>query len=119
MVFNLTPHSITICDAAGNKIVELPNCGWELRLKTSIEPAGSIEGYPLTKTIFGTPEIGKSKFYSGQEDPWTEQYKHYFIVSQLVKTSYIGSSVYDFLLVPAEVVRDAAGNIQGCKSLGI
>jgi hypothetical protein len=41
------------------------------------------------------------------------------VVSQLVKNKYAGTVTDELLLVPAEVVRDAQGNILGCKSLGI
>ena len=120
MIFNLTPHPIHICDGEGNVVKTIPNCGWELRLTTTTEVVGEYEGVTITKTVFGTPTSVQGKSFNGQENPWeTVSRTNKYIVSQLVKNAYVGHVLYDCLVVPAEVVRDAQGSILGCKSLGI
>lgn len=100
---NFTPHPITICNNAGEVIRVIQPEGL-VRLKAVTVPAGEIDGVPVTKTEFGTPE-GMPEFQEGV----------FIVVSQLVKTALPARSD---LLVPAEVVRDEKGNIVGCKSLG-
>lgn len=100
---NFTPHPITICNNAGEVIRVIQPEGL-VRLKAVTVPAGEIDGVPVTKTEFGTPE-GMPEFQEGV----------FIVVSQLVKTALPSRSD---LLVPAEVVRDEKGNIVGCKSLG-
>lgn len=100
---NFTPHPITICNNAGEVIRVIQPEGL-VRLKAVTVPAGEIDGVPVTKTEFGTPE-GMPEFKEGV----------FIVVSQLVKTALPSRSD---LLVPAEVVRDEKGNIVGCKSLG-
>lgn len=105
-LINMTPHAITIVKKDGEKIMEIPASGKTIRLKTSTESAGfAIEDIPVTKTTFGEPE-GLPDFEDGT----------FFIVSQLIKNAF---PTRNDLLVPAEVVRNAEGNIVGCTSLGI
>ena len=105
-LINMTPHSVTILDGNGNLIQTIPASGGQIRLKTSTVPTGiEVQGIPVTKTVFGEPE-GLPEKVEGT----------YIIVSQLVKNAL---PQREDLLVPAEVVRDANGNILGCKSLGI
>jgi len=101
---NYTPHPINIVDAENNSVLSLPSEGI-VRLKASTEPAGTIAGIPVTRTVFGQPE-GLPEYSDGT----------FYIVSQIVKSAL---PQRNDLLVPAEVVRDAAGNIIGCKSLGV
>ena len=70
----------------------------------STEPAGEVMGISVTRTVFGEPV--------GLPEP---EVGTCYIVSQLVKNAL---PERDDLVVPAEVVRDADGNIIGCKSLG-
>lgn len=105
-LINMTPHAIGIVDGQNNLIMTIPASGSQIRLKTSTVSAGiEVQGVPVTKTVFGEPE-GLPEYVEGT----------YIIVSQLVKTAL---PLRTDLLVPAEVVRDASGNILGCKSLGI
>ena len=68
--------------------------------------AGTLEdGTHLTRTVFGEPE-GLPAYEEGT----------FYIVSQIVKSAL---PYRTDLLVPAEMVRDAAGNVVGCKSLGL
>ncbi|MFA6514525.1 MAG: hypothetical protein WCT50_04550 [Patescibacteria group bacterium] len=105
-IINLTPHAITIVGVDGVTVVKTIPTEGSVRLKTATEPTGeSVDGVPLTKTVFGEPE-GLPE----QSDDTI------IIVSQLVKTALPQRSD---LVVPAEVVRDPSGNIIGAKSLGI
>jgi hypothetical protein len=123
MIINLTPHPINICDAEGSIVKTIPVSGWEFRLATSTISAGQkgfspeIEGIPLTVTEFGEPELVPSKNNSGQEKPVLVS-GNLYVVSQLIKNlpEMVNNLSY---AVPAQVVRDAQGNIVGCKSLGI
>ena len=104
-VKNLTPHPIHIVDAEGTVLKTFQSEGL-VRLKASTVHAGfSIDGVPVTKTVFGEPE-GLPLFEQGT----------FLIVSQLVKSAL--PDRYD-LVVPADVVRDANGAIIGCRSFGI
>ena len=104
-IYNLTPHAITIVDSEGSVLHSISSTGLA-RLRVVTVPAGfSIQGIPVTKTEFGQVE-GLPEFNNGT----------YYIVSQLIKSAFPERKD---LLVPAEVVRDSAGIILGCKSLGI
>lgn len=101
---NFTPHPINICDNTGVVVRTIQPEGL-VRLKAETVSAGEIDGVPVSKTVFGQPE-GLPEFQEGV----------FYVVSQLVKSAL---PTRTDLLVPAEVVRDQAGNIVGCKSLGI
>lgn len=104
-VINMTPHSIHIVSPEGGRIREYPASGSTIRLTSETVPDGTLpDGTPITKTVFGK-SVGLP-----DERPDTV-----YLVSQLVKNACPDRKD---LLVPAEVVRDADGNIVGCKSLG-
>ena len=102
MIRNLTPHPIIVL--VGENKIERPSHGMA-RLKATTVREGEIEGIPISKTIFGTPE--------GLPEP---EGGVYLVVSQLIKAALPQRTD---LLVPAEVVRNEAGNIIGCQSLGM
>ena len=118
-LINMTPHPISICNADGKTIREIPPSGWELRLEAKTQPSGNIGGIPITKTVFGEPQSVQGKSFAGQVDPWADKDGKMFIVSQMVKSAFVGKADYNRLLVPAEVLRDEKGQIIGCKSLGV
>lgn len=98
-IINLTPHAINVVG-----IVEIPASGLVARVAMVTEEAGYIAGIPTSYTEYGKienlPEIeGVS-----------------FIVSKMVRDACPDRAD---LFYPAELVRDEAGNIIGCKSLGI
>jgi hypothetical protein len=104
-VINLTPHPIHVVNAEGTVLKTYQSEG-VVRLKATTVHAGfTIDGVPVTQTEFGTPE-GLPLFEEGT----------FLIVSQLIKSALPGRKD---LVVPAEVVRDANGNILGCRSFGI
>lgn len=102
-VVNCTPHPVTIV-SDGAVVRSIPPSGEVARLSVNTEPAGVVRGIPVTRTVFGEP-VGLPEPKLGT----------CYIVSQLVKNAL---PERDDLVVPAEVVRDAAGNIVGCRSLG-
>lgn len=102
-VVNCTTHPVTIVEN-GVVLRSIPTSGDVARLSVSMEPAGVVLGIPITRTVFGEP-VGLPEPKLGT----------CYIVSQLVKNAL---PERDDLVVPAEVVRDADGNIIGCKSLG-
>lgn len=104
-VINMTPHPINILGADDKEITTIHPCGQLIRLQAKTVGAGSVDGIALTKTVFGEPE-GLPEATEGT----------FFVVSQLVRNACPNRKD---LLVPAEVVRDKAGRIVGCRSLGI
>jgi hypothetical protein len=102
-IHNYTPHPVHIVGEDGQVAVTMPSTGI-IRLKATTVADEPIDGIPTSRTVFGEPE----------GLPSYEQ-NTYYIVSQLVKSALPQRTD---LLVPAEVVRDAEGNIIGCKSLG-
>lgn len=98
---NYTPHPVHIIGSNGTTTI--PNSGL-IRLKATTVADESIDGIPTSRTVFGEPE-GLPAYQEGT----------FYIVSQLVKSALPERAD---LLVPAEVVRDEAGNIIGCRSLG-
>ena len=102
-VVNCTPHPVTIVEN-GVVVRTIPTSGEVARLSVSTEPAGEVMGISVTRTVFGEP-VGLPEPKLGT----------CYIVSQRVKNAL---PERDDLVVPAEVVRDAAGNSVGCRSLG-
>ena len=116
-IINMTPHAIVLGEMqlsamgesffAPRKTIEAS--GKTIRLKASTVPVFKIEDsenfdIKISKTLFGEP-VGLPDYAEGV----------YHIVSQIVKTAF--PERLD-LLVPAEMQRDATGQIIGCLSLG-
>ena len=100
MIRNLTPHPVMV---AGRTIPADP--AGPARLAVTTVPAGEHEGIPLTRSVYGAP--------TGLPDPVEGTM---LVVSQLV---FNACPDRQDMCVPAEVVRDADGNITGCRSLGV
>ena len=100
---NLTPHAINIILDDGNAITIEPE-GIIARVSVSTASEGSINGIPITVSVFGEVENLPD---SNDTD--------IFIVSSIV-----ASRVPDRrdIFIPNESVRDEKGRIIGCKSLG-
>jgi hypothetical protein len=103
MIKNMTPHPIMLLDEENEVVGRFESTGL-IRLSARTERAEDIDGIATSRTVFGNPE-GLPKFKAGT----------FIIVSQLVRSALPERAD---LLVPAEVVRDKAGNIIGCRSLG-
>jgi hypothetical protein len=104
-ILNLTPHEITLVNAEGEVVTRISPSGGLVRLAARTVSAGTLAGIPVSRTEYGEPEG------LPEEKPGV-----FLIVSQLVKSALTHRTD---LLVPAEMVRDSAGKILGCKSLGL
>ena len=102
-IVNLTPHVINVVSPEGETLGTFAPSGAVARLATTNEPAGSVGGVPLTRTVFGEP-IGLPT----QEDGTI------LIVSGLVRGALPGRSD---LASPGWLVRDDAGRVVGCEGL--
>jgi hypothetical protein len=99
-IFNMTPHPVELLDKNNKVIMTFPPSGKTIRLKSKTE----ISEWPFSKTTFeAIPEF-----------PLPEKTNNFYIVSQLVKSTFDR----DDFVVPAEVVRNESGQIIGCRSLG-
>lgn len=103
-IINLTPHKVTIVNAEGASIMEIPVSGIIARVTCETVQVGEIEGIPVTETSYS--EV------TGLPDPSKEII---YIVSSLVAQR---CSNRNDVFIPNESVRDAEGRIIGCKSLG-
>lgn len=104
VIINATPHPVQIVGQDGKVIRTFPKGEFSIRLTASTEAKGTVDGVPITFTLYGKP-IGLPEQQEG----------HFYIVSQLVQSALPERRD---LLVPAELVRDPSGNITGCRSLG-
>lgn len=103
-IVNLTPHTVNILNEDNSVMMSIESVG-ECRVSTSVKDEGNLGGIPLTMTDFGKVEnLPQFKLNT------------YYIVSRLVKQAM--PERWD-LLVPSGIVRDAEGNIIGCKSLDV
>ena len=103
-IINTTPHNVNICDDNGKVVNTFPKSDNPIRLETSTNRLGDINGIPVSNVVFGGTIL--PIFCTDT----------YFIVSALVKNAYPDRQ--DFL-VPHDLVRDADGNIIGCKGFSI
>lgn len=110
---NFTPHPIHLLDGQDQVLQSFPSEG-TLRVTSAPAPLRGLADYlgvPCVALMFGEP------------DPVPPcEYGDAFIVSRIyaeaLKARRRGVSEYT-LLVPAEVVRDAAGQIIGCRSFEV
>ena len=110
-LINLTPHSITLI--IGDNTVSIPASGQLARVSQVTEQLGVAELELADGTLITVP-VSRNTY--GQVDGLPEQDDETkYIVSALVKSAC--PNRID-LLVPNESVRDEAGRIVGCRSLG-
>ena len=102
-VVNLTPHTLNVVNIQGDVVV-IPSEGIA-RVATSTEEVATICGFAISKSTFGNVE--------GLPEP---QDHTYYVVSRLVLQAL---PERNDLLRPGELVRDAGGNVIGCKGLSI
>lgn len=104
---NLTPHAVAFVSEEGVTTLTVQPSGTVARVSCTTERTGvfHVDGVdiPVTATVFGEVE----NLPAPAEDT-------VYIVSSLVASRVNRDDV----LVPNESVRDAAGRIIGCKSLG-
>lgn len=102
-IVNLTPHEITVYDAAGESVLQvIPSSGMARAAQTR-EPLDDINGIPVSKTGYGAVE--------GLPD---QRDGVVYIVSVL--TAQAAPDRKDLYIVD-KLVRDNTGQILGCKAL--
>lgn len=102
-IINLTPHSITFVDDAGNTILTIEPSGQIARCSVTREKIGEINGIPINKSRFGKVE----NLPKPQEDT-------IYIVSALTAQAVPErKDVY----ITDDAVRDEQGRIIGCRAL--
>ena len=102
-IVNLTPHEITVYDAAGESVLQVIPSSGVARAAQTREPLDSINGIPVSKTGYGAVE-GLPDRRDGVV----------YIVSVL--TAQAAPDRTDLYIVD-ELVRDDTGQILGCKAL--
>ncbi len=102
-IVNLTPHEITVYDAAGESVLQVIPSSGVARAAQTREPLDSINGIPVSKTGYGAVE-GLPDRRDGVV----------YIVSVL--TAQAAPDRTDLYIVD-ELVRDDTGRILGCKAL--
>lgn len=104
MLINLTPHDIVKMDADGNVIEVIKPSGFLARVAAHDEVVDSIGGFPIVETVYGEVE--------GLPEPSDDVA---YIVSQMVAKRVPERRD---VLIPSRTVRDANGNIIGCRAFG-
>ena len=99
---NLTPHAITIVNADGSTLREIPPSGTVARVAATTVTVGELDGIPITATDYGQVE-GLPEWQVGV----------YYVVSALVAKRALRPDLF----IPNESVRDENGRIVGCRSL--
>ena len=102
-IINLTPHTITFFDGAGNAVLTVEPSGQVARCSVTREKIGEINGIPVNKSRFGEVE--------NLPDPQPDTI---FVVSALVAQAIPDRP--DIFIVD-DTVRDEQGRIIGCRAL--
>jgi len=102
-VVNLTPHLISVFDAAGEVLAEYPPTGAVVRLESSFDPTGQVEGVPVGGLGYGRV-VGLPPPTPGV----------LLVVSLPVKLCV---PLRPDVATVAMEVRDATGRIIGCRGL--
>lgn len=101
-IVNLTPHDLAVV-LADESVCEIPKSGTVARVATKREPARPIGGIQTFVTTFGEVE--------GLPAP--ENGVVYVVSGMVAARVPDRPDVY----APGELVRDAAGNVVGCRGL--
>lgn len=118
MLFNLTPHTVRIFSTRDEIVTEIPPSGMVAR----IEKIGSFQNSLETVSVQNFGDDGETWEYSipiltsvstGVSGLPNEQANTRFIVSATLRTACPDRSD---LVSPADLVRDDAGNVIGCKA---
>lgn len=102
---NLTPHAIHIYDADNAVVRTISASGQQARYAVTTTPRYELDGISFVSTVFGA--------LSGLPDPDVDTI---YIVSLLVKQAV---PLRADVVSPGEMVRDANGNIVGCKNFNV
>lgn len=118
MLYNLTPHTVRVFSATGEIITEIPPSGMVAR----IEKIGSFRNDSEVVPVTNFGDAGESWEYSipiltsvstGISGLPDEQTNTRFIVSATLRAACPDRPD---LVSPADLVRDEAGNVIGCKA---
>lgn len=106
IIKNLTPHTVTVLNEDGSALATFESEGVARATQTT-EKVGNIEGIPLVRTHFGEP-VNLPEAEEGT----------YLIVSLATANAAreYGRTTEDLVLT-CEPVRNAEGQIIGCRSL--
>lgn len=99
---NLTPHTLNLVLPDGS-VKAVPPSGQVARCASTSSQAGEFDGIPLSKTTFGQVQ-----------DLPEPQDGTLFVVSALVRQAVPHRTD---VASPGDLVRDADGNVVGCKGL--
>lgn len=105
-IVNLTPHAINLPD----RVIE-PS-GKIIRVSSTVEYVGELDGIRITRTTYGKPGIENGSDWSGELPE--QQDGVFYIVSALAAAACPDRT--DFL-IPNETRRNEKGQIIGCCSL--
>lgn len=103
-IVNLTPHAVSFINADGATVLTVEPSGTIARVGSRTVQIGTLNGLPVTQTEFG--EV--------QDLPEQKDGTVYLVSSLVAQRVPERSDVF----IPAESVRDSAGRIIGCRSLG-
>ena len=102
-ILNFTPHALNVVDLDGN-VTTFPSVG-VARVATSVKALDPVCGFDVVSTRFsdvtGLPDYDPDKYY---------------VVSRLVLSACPDRAD---LLCPGELIRDADGNVVGCKGFSL
>ena len=102
-IINLTPHSVTFVDDAGNTVLTVDPSGQVARCSVVREKVGTIAGIPVNKSRFGKVE--------NLPEP---QEGTIYIVSSLAAQAV---PEREDVFITDDAVRDEQGRIIGCRAL--
>ena len=102
-ILNFTPHALNVVDLDGN-VTTFPSVGIA-RVATSVKALDPVCGFDVVSTTFsdvtGLPDYDPDKYY---------------VVSRLVLSACPDRAD---LMCPGELIRDADGNVVGCKGFSL
>ncbi len=102
-IINMTPHDVVIFSYNNEKIRKIESSG-VFRLSSNTEVIGKYENIPISRTTFGKVDLPIQKE------------NVIYIVSSIV---CMANKQRNDLYIPDQIVRDANGNVIGCKSLSL
>lgn len=114
---NMTPHALNILKSGGAGLV-LPPFGQSVRVGSSFEPFGVLDGVTMFRAIYGNVETieNATKAVVGGLPPVVEGVTYVVSGQALEAVKAAGRS--DFA-APGELVRDEKGQPVGCNGLRV
>ena len=126
MLINLTPHTIRIMD--GDLLLEIASSG-NARVQSAPETVGTIgPGLPLVRVVYGevtglpAEDEGCAGCGSSEPNAFCEAcHSGHVVPARYIVSRAVAAACPDRrdLLVPYDLVRDASGQILGCRALEV